>query len=437
MEEAVVQDIAVCWLRRDLRLFDNTALYHALRSGLPVQLIFIFDPEILNTLTDKQDRRVAFIHRELKKINSELAKYGASLLVLHDLPKRAIQKLISEKSVKKFYTNHDYEPYARRRDKEVKDLLESSGVEFYSYKDQVIFEKGEILKPDGTPYTVFTPYSKRWKEKLHQHRVPEFPSEDFLSHLLKREKQPLPSLAEIGFAEVDLVIPEANLSKDLIQQYHKDRDLPFKEGTSRVGIHLRFGTVSVRYLVKQALQQNETWLNELIWREFFMMILYHFPHVEHQNFRRKYDRIQWRNNEEEFKLWCRGETGYPLVDAGMRQLNETGWMHNRVRMVVAGFLCKHLLIDWRWGEAYFAQKLLDYELASNNGNWQWAAGTGCDSAPYFRIFNPESQLKKFDPNLIYVKTWIRDFRAGYLEPIVDHKFGRARALETYKKALNS
>ncbi|MGI0107740.1 cryptochrome/photolyase family protein [Salinimicrobium sp. WS361] len=430
------EGIAICWLRRDLRLFDNTALYNALNSGRPVQVVFIFDPAILNTLSNKKDRRVNFIYRQLEKINSELSQFGASLLVLYDLPKMAFEKLIFEYPVQKVFINHDYEPYARTRDKEVSEFLLAHGVEFHSYKDQVIFEKDEVLKPDGTPYTVFTPYSKKWKEQLYQNAVPNFPSEDFLSNLLKRPNKPIVSLAEIGFETTNPEVAEADLSEELIKQYHKNRDLPYIDGTSKAGVHLRFGTVSVRHLVKQALQQNETWLNELIWREFFMTILYHFPHVEHHNFRRKYDRIQWRNNETEFELWCRGETGYPLVDAGMRQLNETGWMHNRVRMVVAGFLCKHLLIDWRWGEAYFAEKLLDYELASNNGNWQWAAGTGCDAAPYFRIFNPESQLKKFDPKLEYVKTWIKDFRAGYLEPIVDHKFARARALETYKKALN-
>lgn len=436
MEKALGHEIAICWLRRDLRLFDNAALYHALNSGLPVQVIFVFDPDILNTLSDKRDRRVSFIHGELNKINAQLSKYNASLLVLHDLPKNAFQNLLSEYTVREVYTNNDYEPYARRRDKEVKDFLDENDVKFRTYKDQVIFEKFEIVKADGSPYTVFTPYSKKWKEQLHRNPVPAFPSEELLSNLLKRHTKPIISLEELGFENVELDIPEADLSEGLVREYDKNRDLPFIEGTSKAGIHLRFGTVSVRHLVRQALQQNETWLGELIWREFFMMILYHFPYVEHHNFRRKYDRIQWRNNEKEFEMWCRGETGYPLVDAGMRQLNETGWMHNRVRMIVAGFLCKHLLIDWRWGEAYFAQKLLDYELASNNGNWQWAAGTGCDSAPYFRIFNPESQLKKFDPKLEYVRRWIRNFRAGYLEPVVEHKFARARALEVYKNALH-
>ena len=436
MAKNVGQGVAICWLRRDLRLFDNAALYHALNSGLLVQVIFIFDPAILDTLPDRKDRRVAFIHAQLEKINARLAEMGASLLVLHEVPKKAFEKLIFDYPVREVFTNHDYEPYARRRDKEVEEVLKENNIAFRSFKDQVIFEKAEIMKSDGTPYTVFTPYSRKWKEHLFHSSLPEFPSEDLLDNLLEMPKKPILSLEELGFEPIDPGVPEADTSEALIENYHETRDLPFLEGTSKVGTHLRFGTSSVRQLVRQAIDQNETWLNELIWREFFMMILYHFPYVEHENFRRKYDRIPWRNNEQEFELWCRGETGYPLVDAGMRQLNKTGWMHNRVRMVVAGFLCKHLLIDWRWGEAYFAEKLLDYELASNNGNWQWAAGTGCDSAPYFRIFNPESQLKKFDPDLNYIKTWIENFTADYKEPVVEHKFARARALEVYKKALN-
>lgn len=436
MEATLNKEVAICWLRRDLRLFDNAALYHAFQSGYPVLVIFIFDPEILETLPDKKDRRVAFIHQRLQELNKELISHGSSIAILHDLPKRAFQKLISESRVREVFANHDYEPYARRRDKEIKDLLAENGINFSSYKDQVIYEKHEVMKPDGTPYTVFTPYANKWKQRLHQEPIPEFASETLLHNLLKLETRELPSLESLGFEPVAVNVPEPDISEDLIKNYHQTRNLPAVQGTSMMGVHLRFGTVSIRHLVKQALQQNEKWLNELIWREFFMMILYHFPRVERHNFRSKYDRITWRNNEREFELWCKGETGYPIVDAGMRQLNETGWMHNRVRMVVAGFLCKHLLIDWRWGEAYFAGKLLDYELASNNGNWQWAAGTGCDSAPYFRIFNPATQLKKFDPKLEYVKTWIKDFRSDYLPPIVDHAYARARALETYRKALN-
>lgn len=437
MEKVVTKKISVCWLRRDLRLFDNSALFHALKSDFPVLVIFVFDKNILEKLSDKKDKRVEFIHQNLEKLNRELQKNGSSLMVLHETPKKAFQKLVKDFEVKEVYANHDYEPYAIQRDREIGEFLKEKEIGFNTFKDQVIFERSEVMKPDGTPYTVFTPYSKKWKERLSQDSIPEFPSEKKLVNLLKVSEMKVPSLKKIGFEETGYKVPDPDLSEGLIKNYNKTRDLPAVEGTTHSGVHLRFGTVSIRQLVIQALKQNETFLNELIWREFFMMILFHFPEVVEHNFRRKYDRIQWRNKEKEFELWCKGETGYPMVDAGMRQLNETGWMHNRVRMVVAGFLTKHLLIDWKWGEAYFAEKLLDYELSSNNGNWQWAAGTGCDSAPYFRIFNPETQLKKFDPKLEYVRTWIKDFRTGYLPPIVEHKFARARALETYKKALNN
>ncbi|MCF8453554.1 MAG: DNA photolyase family protein, partial [Pedobacter sp.] len=307
---------------------------------------------------------------------------------------------------------------------------------FHTFKDQVVFEKSDIMKSDGTPYTVFTPYSRRWKEAFFKLSLPEYPSELYLSKCLQIEPLSVPDLENIGFEFPEFNSAKYNISEDLIRNYHLTRNLPYVNGTSQISVHLRFGTLSVRYLVKLAIQWNEQWLNELIWREFFMMILYHYPHVVHNSFKKKYDQIEWRNDEKEFEAWCRGETGYPIVDAGMRQLNETGLMHNRVRMIVASFLCKHLLIDWRWGEAYFARKLLDFELSSNNGNWQWASGSGCDSAPYFRIFNPTAQTLKFDPKLIYIKTWIRDFKVDYLEPIVQHEFARKRALERYKIALN-
>jgi deoxyribodipyrimidine photo-lyase len=300
----------------------------------------------------------------------------------------------------------------------------------------VIFEKSEVMKSDGTPYTIFTPYSRKWKEKFYQQTLNNFPSELHFSSFYKCEGFLIPSLNELGFENTSLDLPEPIITEERIRNYQETRNLPSVEGTSQISVQLRFGTVSVRHLVKLALNWNEQWLNELIWREFFMMILFHFPNVVSQSFKKKYDKIQWRNNEKEFEAWCKGETGYPIVDAGMRQLNETGLMHNRVRMITAGFLCKHLLIDWRWGEAYFAKKLLDYELSSNNGNWQWAAGSGCDSAPYFRIFNPTAQTLKFDPKLKYIKTWIKDFRVDYLLPVVDHEFGRKRALEVYKRAVN-
>lgn len=437
MEKAVTQKISVCWLRRDLRLFDNAALYQALKSEFPVLVIFIFDRNILGKLADKSDKRVAFIYHRLEKINKELQEKGSELKVFNATPKKAFLELFSQYDVQEIFLNHDFEPYAIARDLEISNLASEKAINFHTFKDQVIFEKDEVLKPDGTPYTVFTPYSKKWKEKFFRESLPRYPSEDHLDNLVQLQKSEIPSLSEIGFEDVDFEVTPPNLSEGLLRSYKKKRDLPAVDGTSHIGIHLRFGTLSIRQVVSKAAQFSDTFLNELIWREFFMMILYHFPEVVEHNFRRKYDRLQWRNNEKEFERWCRGETGFPMVDAGMRQLNETGWMHNRVRMITAGFLTKHLLIDWRWGEAYFAEKLLDYELSSNNGNWQWAAGTGCDSAPYFRIFNPETQLKKFDPYLQYVKTWIKNYKPGYLDPIVEHKVARERALETYKKALNT
>lgn len=428
-------EIDICWLRRDLRLSDNTALYHALRSKFPVLLIFIFDKEILDKLENKKDKRVSFILEMLKQINSDLKKHNSGLYVLTDTPTNAFEKICNDFEVKEVFTNQDYEPYAIERDSKIKKFLEDKRIVFHSYKDQVIFEKSEVVKPDGEPYTIFTPYSNKWKEKFKKEGAKEVHSEKYLSNLFKIKPFHFPSLKEIGFEEINAEFPNLNISEKLIRNYDETRNIPSVDGTSFASMYLRFGTVSVRDLVILANKINEKWLNELIWREFYMMILFHFPYVVNENFKKKYDDLKWRNNEKEFELWCKGETGFPIVDAGMRQLNETGWMHNRVRMIVAGFLCKDLLIDWRWGEAYFAEKLLDYELSSNNGNWQWAAGTGCDAAPYFRIFNPNEQIKKFDPQLIYIKRWIKDFRPGYLPEIIKHDFARKRALEVYKKAL--
>ena len=429
------EKINIFWFRRDLRLNDNTALYNALRSGFPVLPIFIFDKNLLDNLEDKKDKRVAFIHEMLKQINSELKKYQSSFYISNNTPIKAFEKICNDFDVKEVFTNHDYEPYAIERDSQIKNFLEEKRISFHTYKDQVIFEKAEVMKPNSEPYTIFTPYSKRWKQKLEKEEIKHFPSEKYLPNFFKTNPFHFPSLKEIGFDKTDLDLPKLNISEELIREYDETRNIPSIKGTSFASMYLRFGTVSVRKLVNLANKTNEEWLNELIWREFFMMILFHFPYVVNENFKKKYDGIKWRNNEKEFELWCKGETGYPMVDAGMRQLNETGWMHNRVRMIVAGFLCKDLLIDWRWGEAYFAEKLLDYELSSNNGNWQWAAGTGCDSAPYFRIFNPHEQIKKFDPKLIYIRKWIKNFRPGYLPEIVNHDFARKRALEVYKKAL--
>ncbi|MEJ7779690.1 MAG: deoxyribodipyrimidine photo-lyase [Daejeonella sp.] len=430
------REVSICWFRRDLRLDDNTALYFALSSTYPVLAVFVFDSEILDQLEDKKDKRVSFIHRTVNTINSQLEEQGSSIYVVHSTVEAAFDRILEEFEVKEVFANQDYEPYALERDSKVKKLLNDRGVTLNTFKDQVIFERSEILKPDGLPYTVFTPYSRRWKQKYLQNQPASYLSENHLSSFLKGVAFAIPSLNEMGFEYIDPGVHPSRLSEKTISGYHHTRNFPASQGTSFTSVYLRFGTLSIRRLVKKAYEWNEQWLNELIWREFFMMILFHFPQVVHQSFKTKYDKIPWRNNELEFELWCKGETGYPIVDAGMRQLNETGWMHNRVRMIVAGFLTKHLLIDWRWGEAYFARKLLDYDLSSNNGNWQWAAGSGCDSAPYFRIFNPTAQTIKFDPKLVYIKTWIKDFNKYHLSPIVGHEYARKRALEVYKKALN-
>ncbi len=427
--------ISVCWFRRDLRLNDNTAFFHSLKSKYPVLPVFIFDPHILNKLEDKKDKRVSFIYLATVELHEEFVKNTSSFYIVNDSPLNAFKKICSIFPVKEVFANHDYEPYAIERDERIKAFLTDKNIRFHTFKDQVIFERSEVMKSNGDPYTIFTPYSKVWKEKFRQEKIKPFPSESLLQNLLKTKPFHFPSLKEIGFEETKFKIPPLNISEEVIRHYDETRNIPSIEGTSFAGMYLRFGTVSVRELMKVANELNEQWLNELIWREFFMMILFHFPGVVHHNFNRKYDTIKWRNSQSEFELWCEGRTGYPIVDAGMRQLNETGWMNNRVRMIVASFLCKHLLIDWQWGESYFAKKLLDYELASNNGNWQWAAGTGCDAAPYFRIFNPSEQVKKFDPKLSYIKKWIKNFRPGYLPEIVKHDFARKRTLEVYKKAL--
>lgn len=429
------KEISICWFRRDLRINDQSAFYHALKGDYPVLPVFIFDPAILDKLQDKKDKRVAFIHHNLHLLQSEFTARESSIYVIHNSVLEAFEKLTSEFDVKAVYTNHDYEPYAIKRDLAAETLLNSKNIPFKTFKDQVIFEKSEIIKSDGTPYTVFTPFSKKWKESLTEKNYKSFPSEEYLLNLHKTNAYTIPTLKEIGFEDSILQFPEINLSEKRIREYHEYRNLPSVDGTSMASVHLRFGTVSVRQLVKLAFKWNEQWLNELIWREFFMMILYHFPHVVNGSFKKKYDQIKWRNNEAEFRKWCRGETGYPIVDAGMKQLNETGLMHNRVRMITAGFLCKHLLIDWRWGEAYFAEKLLDFDLSANNGNWQWAAGSGCDAAPYFRIFNPTAQTLKFDPKLTYIKRWLPHFELNLMPPVVEHDFARKRALEVYKMAV--
>jgi deoxyribodipyrimidine photo-lyase len=428
--------INVFWFRRDLRLEDNAGLHHALNSGNPVLPIFIFDTEILYKLDNKTDSRVDFIHRALVEIDIELKQAKSSLLTLSGNPTDVWKKLVTEYDIEEVFTNHDDEPYAIKRDSDIKKILDEHGIKFSTYKDQVIFEKDEVVKPDGKPYTIYTPYSNTWRKKFEKNDIISYITKDNFNNFLKL-KSKIISLDEIGFKETEIEFPSKKIRKDIIKNYENTRDTPSIDGTSKLSVHLRFGTVSPRMLVKEALKLNDVWLRELIWREFFMMILYHFPHSAVSSFRPEYDRIKWRNNETEFDAWCNGNTGFPIVDAGIRELNATGFMHNRVRMITASFLCKDLLIDWRWGERYFAEKLLDYELSSNVGNWQWAAGTGCDAAPYFRIFNPYTQQEKFDPDLKYVKKWVPEFDTlDYTQPIVDHKSARERTLKAYKEALN-
>lgn len=428
--------IAAFWFRRDLRLDDNAGLYHALKENDQVLPVFIFDTSILDLLEDKKDRRVDFIHQALEHVNELLADEGSGLYVIHDTPEKAFKQLLKDYDLSAVYTNHDYEPYARERDTGIQQLLEKQGVAFKTYKDQCMFEKDEVIKDNGTPYTVFTPYSRKWKARLKPFYYRSYPVQKYSGHFFKHNKRALPSLKSLGFEKTGILLKAPSVASDLIKHYKERRDYPAINGTSHLSLYLRFGVVSIRRLVTKAIPLSETWLNELIWRDFYMMILWHFPHVEKQAFKKDYNHIPWSNNEALFKKWCAGQTGFPIVDAGMRELNTTGFMHNRVRMIVSSFLVKDLLIDWRWGEAYFAQKLNDFDLSANNGGWQWAAGSGCDAAPYFRVFNPTEQQKKFDPELKYIKKWLPEFGTpDYPLPIVDHAQARLRTLAVYKKAL--
>lgn len=430
--------VNIIWFRRDLRLKDNAALYHALKSGVPVLPIFIFDTTILDQLQDRADKRVAFIHAAIGEMQTELVAMGSTLQVFHGKPMDIFAQLVQLYTIQTVFTNHDYEPYAKERDEAITNLLSSSGVNFQTYKDQVIFEKDEVTKDDGKPYTVFTPYSRKWKAKLSPDYLKPYPTEKYFGNFYQQAPIAIPSLASMNFESVETVFPSKQLNEEIVRKYSQNRDFPALEnGTSKMGVHLRFGTVSIRALATIAAGLNETYLNELIWRDFYQMILWHFPKVgKGHAFKAEYEKIKWRNNEEEFKKWCEGKTGYPIVDAGMRELNTTGFMHNRVRMIVASFLTKHLLIDWRWGEAYFANKLLDFDLSANNGGWQWAASSGCDAAPYFRVFNPYLQTEKFDKDLKYIKKWVPEFQEfSYPAPIVVHEVARKRVLETYAAAL--
>lgn len=432
--------VAVFWFRRDLRLEDNAGLSEALASGLPVLPLFIFDTDILSKLEDRDDRRVTFLHRTVSDMDRRLRERGSAMLVEKGRPLEVFERLKERYELGAVYTNHDYEPYAVERDRSVEALCDSAGVPFRHFKDQAIFEKKEVTKDDGKPYTVFTPFSKKWKARLEALKCKPLEPRDCESRAnfyLKWEGQALPTLKELGFEEAVFDFPPTKVSNEILKRYADDRNTPSVLGTSRLGLHLRFGTVSPRALVSLAREvKSETWLSELIWREFFMQILWNFPHAAGSAFRPEYDKIAWRNDEASFLRWCEGKTGYPIVDAGMRELNATGFMHNRVRMIAASFLVKHLMIDWRKGEAYFARKLLDFDLASNNGNWQWVAGSGCDAAPYFRIFNPEAQEKKFDPKRLYIKKWVPEIDSmSYPEPMVDHTQSRQRALAVYAKGL--
>lgn len=425
------------WFRRDLRMDDNAGLYHALKLRQPLVPVFIFDRNILDELDDKDDKRVSFIYESLKHMQDELVEWGSSLDVRYGFPEEVFNALLKDYQIGKVFTNGDYEPYATERDRKIETFLRKKNITFHSYKDQVIFEKEEVVKDDGTPYTVFTPYARKWKATLTNFYLKQYPCKKYYEHFYKQAALPFPILSEMSFNFTNTKFPSANPAAEKMKTYDKTRDFPGIAGTTRLSVHLRFGTISIRKLAKRAGELNETFLNELIWREFYQCILWHFPQIVTHSFKPEYDNIKWRNNEKEFKAWCAGNTGYPIVDAGMRELNETGFMHNRVRMITASFLTKHLLIDWRWGEAYFGKKLLDYDLAANNGGWQWSAGTGCDAAPYFRVFNPYLQTKKFDPELTYIRKWVPEFEElTYPQPIVEHEFARKRCLEAYKKALN-
>jgi len=421
--------INIFWFRRDLRVDDNRGLFEALKSGNTLP-IFIFDSSILSEL-EKNDARVNFIHQQLQNIHNQC---NGALKVYFGEPLSIWQEIITNHEIANVFYNKDYEPYALDRDQKVAQLLEKIGINIHGCKDQVIFEENEILKADGSPYTIFTPYKYKWLATFETNMLDGYKSDNLLLNLVK-DSFTFPSLKEIGFQKSNIVVPSFTFQN--LEKYEDVRNIPSLAQTSHLSTHLRFGSISVRQTVSKAREINDTFLSELIWREFFMQTLFQTPRVISTCYKSKYEAMKWRNNEVEFEKWCNGETGYPMVDAGMRQLNETGLMHNRVRMVTASFLVKHLLIDWRWGEAYFAKKLLDYDLSANNGNWQWAAGTGCDAAPYFRIFNPTEQLKKFDPKLIYVRRWVKNFdELTYPLPMIEHKFARQRCLMAYKEALS-
>ena len=429
--------VNIFWFRRDLRLTDNAGLYHALKSDKPVIPVFIFDKNILDKLEDKADRRVEFIHAALEEMQNSLRAIGSSLEVYYGTPEEVVEKLFAKYTIETVFANHDYEPYAFERETAIVKLLKEHHSSLLTYKDQVLLEKAEVVKDDGKPYTVFTPYSRKWKSVLTDAHLMPYPTKKYFKNFFQQTPRKIPSLTSMGFVAVDKPFPSKALKEELIKKYAEQRNFPGIAGTSKLGVHLRFGTISIRELAASTKTLSETYLNELIWRDFYHAILWHFPKVGMgKAFKPEYDTIHWRTDTGEFDKWCNGQTGYPIVDAGMRELNATGFMHNRVRMIVASFLSKHLLLDWRLGEAYFAQKLLDFDLAANNGGWQWAAGSGCDAAPYFRIFNPRLQTEKFDKQLKYIRHWVPELDSfDYPKPIIDHDVARKRCLEVYGQAL--
>ena len=433
--------VSLFWFRRDLRLTDNAGLYHALKRDTPVLPLFIFDKTILDELKDKKARRVEFIYLQIQAMKAQLESMGSSLLVLYGKPEKLYQQLFEQMTVEAIYTNRDYEPYAKERDARIAALCKQEAISFLDFKDQVIFDRDEIQKNSGGPYSVYTPYKKKWLAKLNIEEtdffVRAYPTEKYTENYVAIDPLDMPTLGDMGFEPCEDSFPEQKVSDTLLEKYGEQRDYPAEEGTSQLSVHFRFGTVSIREKAVRGLEHSDVWLSELIWRDFYQQVLDHWPHEATENYHKKYDQVRWENNEDHFKAWCEGRTGYPLVDAAMHQLNTINWMHNRLRMVTASFLTKHLLIDWRWGERYFAEKLLDYDMASNVGGWQWAAGTGVDASPYFRVFNPESQLKKFDPKKRFVKKWLPDYGTdAYPEPIVEHAWARERAIARFKEGLS-
>ena len=432
-------EASIFWFRRDLRIDDNPGLYEALANSKNVIPIFIFDTNIIDNLPS-DDNRIKFIWHSLSLLNERLKEVGSKLNIFKGNPLEVFKKIILKYRLISVYVNRDYEKYSIKRDKEINTFLNENKIAFNASKDHVFFEPNEILKSDGTPYTVFTPYSKKWFEKFYSEKLPQYQIKNLVDNFFKTNYKPIMSLSEIGFSDDEIKFEKFNLGDELIKNYNSKRDFPYLNSTSKIGPYLRFGLISVREVGKKTIEKkfDQSFLRQLIWRDFYIQIFFHFPDSENENFKPAYDKIIWLNEEEKFEKWCAGETGYPIVDAGMKELNATGFMHNRVRMIAASFLCKHLLIHWKKGESYFAKKLLDYEMASNVGNWQWVAGTGVDAAPYFRLFNPEIQMKKFDPQKVYIKKWLPKYDPeNYLEPIIDHNYARERCLNAYKIALNN